>query len=234
MVQISRTVFTLIILLIGAGSCFAAESDLPAASIVADKVKKVYSDKCCFKAQFDQVTVNVSMDIRDRFRGTIYVKKPGRIALDVTWPEKQNLVIKGKSYVVYFPEDGSGARGEVPPEMNVEHFFGFFANIGDMDRNFSVAYPDTVGTGSKDLIMLQLTDKKNPQSTYRLMLGIDKEKYTIKRAIVYDALGNYNRFDLTDVSFLDAIPKERFEIDYASPQRTNPTEEPLPKPSESR
>ncbi len=50
---------------------------------VVKKVQEVYSHHCCFRAKFDQLTVNTAMDLRDRFRGMMYVKKPGSISLDV-------------------------------------------------------------------------------------------------------------------------------------------------------
>ena len=179
---------------------------------VLSKVKEVYARHCCFKAGFNQVTVNVAMDLKDRFDGVIYVKKPGFIALDVESPEKQKVVLKGRSYTIYFPDEGSAARGEVPPEVDVEHFFGFFANIGDMERNFSIQFPNRIIDKDEKLIFLELTDKKNPQSTFRIMLGIDLERFTIRRAIIYDALGNYNRFDLSDITFVSSLPDECFQV----------------------
>lgn len=179
---------------------------------VVKKVQEVYSRHCCFRAKFDQLTVNTAMDLRDKFGGMMYVKRPGSIALDVESPELQKVVVKGKSYAIYFPEDGSAARGEVPPEMNVEHFFGFFANIGNLDRNFTVSFPSKSMDKEENMVFLELADVTNPRSTYRIVLGVDAEKYTVKRAIIYDALGNYNRFDLSGITFLDSLPDSRFDI----------------------
>ncbi len=105
--------------------------------------------------------------------------------------------------------------------MNVEHFFGFFANIGNLDRNFSVAFPTKSSDEEERMIFLELTDAANPRGTYRIVLGIDADKYTVKRAIIYDALGNYNRFDLSAISFLDSLPDSRFEA-TSSPIRAVP------------
>jgi outer membrane lipoprotein-sorting protein len=190
----------------------SAESQPFTSGQVVKKVQEVYARHCCFRAKFDQLTVNTAMDLRDRFGGMMYVKKPGSISLDVESPELQKVVVKGKTYAIYFPEDGSAARGEVPPEMNVEHFFGFFANIGNLDRNFSVTFPSKSMDKEENMVFLELTDAANPKSTYRIVLGVDAEKYTVKRAIIYDALGNYNRFDLSGITFLDSLPDSRFEI----------------------
>ncbi|MBI5249708.1 MAG: outer membrane lipoprotein carrier protein LolA [Desulfomonile tiedjei] len=189
---------------------------------VVKKVQEAYSRNCCFKAKFDQLTVNQAMDLRDRFTGIMYVKKPGSISLDVEYPELQKVVVKGKSYSIYFPEDGTAAQGEVPPEMNVEHFFGFFANIGNLDRNFSVAFPEKSMDKEDNVVFLELTDALNPRSTYRIVLGIDANVFTVKRAIIYDALGNYNRFDLSAITFVDFLPDSRFEA-TGTPLRVVPS-----------
>ena len=212
---------SLAIAILGLSLCVVAHSEPRSVDEVVKKVKAVYSRDCCFKATFNQVTVNVAMNLKDRFDGTIYVKKPGLIALDVETPERQKVVLRGRSYVIYFPEDGSAARGEVPPEVDVEHFFGFFANIGDMERNFSIQFPNRIMDEDEKLILLELADKKNPQSTFRIMLGVDLNRFTIRRAIIYDALGNYNRFDLSDITFLASVPDKIFEDVPAASEKAN-------------
>ncbi len=189
--------------------------ELPGLTEVLLRLNAVYSKHCCFKAAFDQITVNVAMDLRDHFRGTMYVKKPGMIALDVNFPERQEVVVRGKSYTVYFPDEGNSVKGDIPPDVNLEHFFGFFADIKSLERDFTVSFPAKSPYSEQDkLIRLQLIDRKKSRSTYRIQLGIDPDRYTIKRAIIYDALGNYNRFDLSHITFLDSLPDSRFRIRY--------------------
>jgi len=201
--------------------CLAAQTEPRSVAEVVKRVKEVYSRDCCFKATFNQVTVNVAMDLKDFFDGTIYVKKPGLIALDVESPERQKVVLRGRSYAIYFPQDGSAARGEVPPEVDVEHFFGFFANIGDMERNFSIQFPNKIMDEDEKLIFLELADKQNSRSTFRIMLGVDLNRFTIRRAIIYDALGNYNRFDLSHITFLPSIPDKIFEVVPGTSEKTD-------------
>lgn len=187
------------------------------AAILA-KVKKVYAQHCCFEAKFDQLSVNVAMDMQDKFKGVMFVKKPNLLAMEVESPERQRVVIRGRSFCVYFPDEGQAARGEVPPEMNVEHFFSFFGGLDKVDENFVVSYPRRSSSSGTDLIFLELTDRENRRSTYRILLGVDKKTYVIRRALITDALGNYNRFDLSDVRFLDSLPDEKFRMDYGKPK----------------
>jgi outer membrane lipoprotein-sorting protein len=202
-----------------------AQDEAPPISEVIARVRQLYSRQCCFRASFDQVTVNVAMDLKDRFDGMMYVKRPGMIALEVENPEKQQVAIRGRSYAVYFPADGSAVRGEVPPEMNIEHFFGFLANIEDLEKNFAVSYPAKATDPDEHLIFVELTDRKNPLGAYRIMVGIDMNLSLIRRAIIYDALGNYNRFELSDIVFLSQLPDSRFQI---APIPTDRKEAPSP------
>ena len=139
-----------------------AESKVPDLEEIVRKVQEVYGRHCCFSAAFDQLTVNTAMDLKDRFQGTMYVRKPSAIALEVESPEKQKVVMRGRSYTVYFPQDGSAVSGEIPPEINVEHFFGFFANIGRIDKTFSVQFAAKAMDKDEMLFFLELSDKSNP------------------------------------------------------------------------
>ncbi|GEM_PF-566585 len=204
------SIFFALLFALSTGVALGAADEVPTVEDVVRKVKAVYEEQCCFQATFDQLTVNVAMDMKDRFKGTMYVKKPGLIALEVDSPEEQKVVIRGRSYTVYFPADGTAVNGEVPPEINVGHFFGFFAKIGKMDRNFVASFPSRTVSEEENLVFLELTDRKNVRSTLRIVLGIDRTDFTIRRAVIYDALGNYNRFDLSGTTFLPSIPDSRF------------------------
>ena len=190
----------------------AESAEPPPVDEVVKRVQNVYARQCCFVARFDQLTVNVAMDLKDRFEGNIYVKAPDVIALEVVSPEKQQVVIRGRSYSIYFPDDGNAARGEIPPEMNVEQFFSFLANLGDLGRNFLISYPNRSSDEAERLIFLELADRNKPQGTYRIVVGIDMDQYIIRRAIIYDALGNYNRFDLSEITFQNSLPDSRFQM----------------------
>jgi outer membrane lipoprotein-sorting protein len=55
--------------------------------------------------------------------------------------------------------------------------------------------------------------------------------FTIRRAVIYDALGNYNRFDLSDIKFMDFLPDSRFQV---APGKTEITESTISKPSDKK
>lgn len=205
-----RTLVWLVV--VGIAAPVWGQSTVPTVDELVKRIQDVYSRQCCFRAAFDQVTVNVAMDMRDHFTGEMYVKRPDLIALDVQAPERQQVVLRGRAYAVYFPGDGTAVRGEVPPEMNVEHFFGFLANIGGLDKNFTISYPSKAMDESQHLYFLELTDPRSVTQTYRIVVGIDTRVSIIRRAIIYDALGNYNRFELSDITFSTDIPDSRFRI----------------------
>ena len=93
-----------------------------------------------------------------------------------------------------------------------------------MDQAFSIAFPSKAVSESEHLYFLELSNKNNPASTFRVVLGVDMNDFTIKTARIYDALGNYNRFDLTDIKFLDSIPEWRFEMQADAGAATKPAE----------
>ncbi|MFH0960400.1 MAG: hypothetical protein V1897_17035, partial [Pseudomonadota bacterium] len=62
----------------------------------------------------------------------------------------------------------------------------------------------------------ELMNTSSSQTGFKIVLGVDKQKFTIKRAIIYDAIGNYNRFDLFNITFLKSIPDSRFDLKAAN------------------
>jgi outer membrane lipoprotein-sorting protein len=185
-----------------------------AAPIVA-KLKNAYAGRCCFQANFDQVTVNISMDMKDHFTGMIYVKKPNLIAMEVETPEKQKVIIRGAEYTVFFPAEGNVSEGRIPPDMNMEHFFSFLADMSTLDERFEASVPQADPQRHAEFVFLELLQKGKPQSSYRILLGLDPKRFFIRRAVIYDALGNYNRFDLSNLTFPDDIPDARFTLGSA-------------------
>jgi len=201
--------------------------ELPSAEEMVSRVQGVYSRYCCFQAHFNQLTVNVAMDMTDRFEGTLFVKRPGMLALDVESPEKQRAVVRGRSYTVHFADDGNSVRGEVPAELNVDHFFNFFSDISGISQKFDVSFPSKAFSQEEQLVFLELKDTKHPTSTYRIVLGIDYKDNTIRRAIIYDALGNYNRFDLSKIVLVKSLPDSLFELGSGLPEAKSDIEIPF-------
>lgn len=191
----------------------ASGGDPAAAATIVAKLKRAYEGKCCFQGDFDQLTVNVSMDMKDHFTGVMYVKKPNLISMEVETPERQKLVMTGVEYIVFFPADGAVAQGRIPPDMNLEHFFSFLADMSNVDEHFNATVPAPNPERPSELLFLELAQKGKPQSSYRILLGLDPQRFIVRRAVVYDALGNYNRFDLTNLTFPDDIPDSRFKIE---------------------
>ncbi|MGD9818379.1 MAG: outer membrane lipoprotein carrier protein LolA, partial [Desulfomonilaceae bacterium] len=87
-----------------------------------------------------------------------------------------------------------------------------FTNIGTIDKNFTFKFPQRSKDFDGNLIFLELVSTKAVSGSYKITLGIDSKNFTINRAIIYDALGNYNRFDLTEIKFLPSFPESIFEI----------------------
>ncbi len=230
--KVIPAILVLVLLVVGVPG--RSRADEPSVEEVVGRVKGVYAKSCCFKARFDQVTVNMAMNIKDHFQGTMYVRKPAHIALEVESPEKQKVVLTGRSYAVYFPEDGNATRGEVPPDLNVERFFGFFGNIESVDRNFDITFSTRPADADDNLYFLELTDRKDKGSTFSIVLGIDSRQFTIRRAIIYDALGNYNRFNLMETAFLDSVPESRFRVDYSASKSPKPEQSQTNPPSDRK
>ncbi len=75
-------------------------------------------------------------------RGTVLVKKPGKMRWHYTLPEEKLFVSDGVSLYSYIPADRQVIVGTVPPGDHVSTPALFLAGRGDLSRDFVAAYDD--------------------------------------------------------------------------------------------
>lgn len=88
--------------------------------------------------------------------------------------------------------------------------------------------------GVKDkLVYLELTDRKNPRSSYRLVIDLDPSVMLVKNATISDARGNVKRFNLAAGNSQAAGPSPQETQGIRGPRRSvesdSPNKESKPK-----
>src|ERR687895_312078 len=101
-----------------------------------------------FTADFDQTYRGGTLRTQARERGTVVVKKPGRMRWTYTHPEKKEIVSDGRKLYMYFPADKRVIVGDVPPDDEASTAAMFLAGKGDVSRDFTAAYAESAPTGT--------------------------------------------------------------------------------------
>jgi outer membrane lipoprotein carrier protein len=146
-------------------------------------------------------------------RGTVQIKKPGRMRWEYTSPERKTFVSDGRKIYSYIPADRQVVVADMPREDEATTAVLFLAGKGDLTRDFSVSYADA-GTG--DLWLLRLDPRRKQRDYDWLILGVDPGTLQIRRLVAADQQGGTSTFDftnyrentgLTDKIFAFTIPR---------------------------
>ena len=199
-------VLTLVPLVMGAQS-------RPAPDALAKSLQQRYQGIRDFSADFVHSYRGGVLRTQTRERGTVSVKKPGRMRWVYTNPERKEFVADGKKVYSYIPQDKQVIVSDVPADDQATTPALFLAGKGDISRDFTAAYADNPAPGS---VALKLTPRK-PEPEYEyLIVSVDPATLQIRSLTTRDRQGGESTLSfsnlkenrgLTDKEFAFRIPR---------------------------
>ena len=197
------------LVLLGGGARQPAPT--PTAKDVADRLQKKYDSIRDFSADFVHRHEGGPLKRIREERGSLLVKKPGKMRWTYKQPEEKVFVSNGVRYFQYIPADRQVVIADPPGER--EPAMTFLAGKGDLTRDFTVSF---VPAQPPDRWTLRL-DPKDAQPQYDwLEISASRESFELRTLIVVDQQGSRSTFTfsnfkanpgLSDKDFDFAIPK---------------------------
>ncbi len=191
----------------------AAGQARPAPLEAARAVQQKYDRVKDFTADFTQVYEGGVLNKKSTERGTVQIKKPGRMRWEYTAPDKKIFVSDGHKIYSYIPADKQVIVGSVPADDEATTAVLFLAGKGNLTRDFNVSYADTGADGTWALRL----DPKQKQRDYDwLVLGVDPKTMQIRSLTAADQQGGRSTFQfsnyrentgLADTVFTFKIPR---------------------------
>jgi outer membrane lipoprotein carrier protein len=191
----------------------AAGQERPPALETARAVQQKYDRVKDFTADFTQVYEGGVLKKKSTERGTVQIKKPGRMRWEYTAPGKKLFVSDGRKMYSYIPADKQVIVNTVPADDEATTAVLFLAGKGNLGRDFTVSYAETAPDGTWTLRL----DPKQKQRDYDwLVLGIDPKTMQIRSLTAADQQGGRSTFQfsnyrentgLTDSVFTFKIPR---------------------------
>ena len=194
--------FTLLIL--PAGTLFAETSEQQA----LDAIQRQYEKVSTFEADFTQRSYVKMMNQTQSVKGTVKIKKPGKMKWVYGAPDTQILISDGKNLWLYVPEEEQATRVPVESIYSSNTPALFLAGKGKLTRSFNV---ESVSEENQN-ILVTLVPKNEDQGLARLILHADKKNYQITGSTVYDKLGNKTEIRFSQIRINREIPEEQFQL----------------------
>jgi outer membrane lipoprotein carrier protein len=177
-----------------ASAAAAGQTRSPAAETAA-AVQRKYDGVRDFTADFTHAYEGGVLNKKSSERGTVQIKKPGRMRWEYTAPEKKLFVSDGHKVYSHIPADKQVIITSVPPDDQATTAVLFLAGKGSLTRDFNVKYADGAADG---MLSLRL-DPKQKQSDYDwLVLGVDPKTLQIRSLTAADQQGGRSTFQFSN------------------------------------
>jgi outer membrane lipoprotein carrier protein len=177
---------------------------------VVREIETVYSRMTDLRADFTQTAFNKSLNQTIPARGTVYLKKGGKLRWEYTEPTPQEIVSDGKKLWVYTPTLNQANVADAP-EALAGPAGSFLAGLGRLRTEFQVRFlspaqpKDAEGNWALDL-----TPKQPLPTLTRLILSVDPKSWEIRKAIVHDQFENTVTMRFTKMAVNSGLPEKTF------------------------
>jgi outer membrane lipoprotein carrier protein len=204
-----RTVVAALVLLTLVAPVLAQPAGAPLEDVVRG-VEAAYGRMTDLRADFTQSALNKSLNQTIDARGTVYLKKGGKLRWEYAEPTKQEVVSDGKTIWIYTPQLNQVNTGPAP-EALAGPAGSFLSGLGKLREHFTVRFLNPAqridGDGN---VVLDLTPKQPLPTLARLVLALDARTYEVRKAVVYDQFENTVTMRFTKLAINSGLPDRLF------------------------
>jgi outer membrane lipoprotein carrier protein len=169
-----------------------------------------------FSADFVQTYRGGVLKTQTTERGTVVVKKPGKMRWVYTSPERKELVSNGKQIYWYVPDDKQVVVSDMPADDSATTPALFLSGKGDIARDFTAS---VVGGGPGDAIALKLVPKR-PEPEYEyLVVSVDPASMQIRMLMTRDRQGGESALTFSNMKENRGVSDKDFE--FRTPRGVN-------------
>ena len=204
------------------GLGLASGQATPTAQDVATSIQRKYDTIRDFSADFVHTHEGGVLKRKRVERGTLLVKKPGKMRWTYQAPDEKVFVSDGVRLIQYFPDENRAVVSEVPDDDQAAVLF--LAGRGNLTRDFNVSFGQGDG-GASPTWTLRLEPRK-PQPEYDwLEIAATRNTLVLQSLTVAEKQGSRSTFvfanfkenpGLADKTFAFSIPRGA-EVSNAGP-----------------
>ena len=170
----------------------------PTADAVARDLQRKYDRVTDFSADFVHSYRGGVLRQQATERGTLLVKKPGKMRWEYTSPEKKLFVSDGHKIYSYIPQDRQVVIGTMPRDEQAPTPALFLTGKGDITRDFTAGF-DKVPEAQPGSTALKLTPKRREPEYESLTLVVDPKTLALQMLITLDAQGGRSAFSFSNL-----------------------------------
>ena len=187
----------------------ASAAALPPAEL-ARRVQARYDTVRDFEGAFTQSYEGGVLRTKSSERGTVVIKRPGRMRWVYTAPERKEFVSNGSKIFAYFPVDRQVMVSAAPTGADTTPAL-FLTGQADLARDFD-ASAMTIPGAPPGLLGLKLVAKRPDPDFEWLAIGVDPATFQIRHLVALDRQGGQSSFTFSNLKENQRPPDTLFEF----------------------
>lgn len=180
------------------------------ADSLAARVQQRYNGIRDFEAEFSQAYEGGVLRTRTSERGTVSIKRPGRMKWIYTQPERKEFVSDGLRIYAYIPADKQVIVSAVPAAGQTTPAL-FLSGQGDLARDFTPSFMALPGAPA-GLTGLKLVPRKEDPDYEWMAIGVDPASLQIRYLTAADRQGGRSTFVFTAMKENRGLSDKMFEF----------------------
>jgi outer membrane lipoprotein carrier protein len=199
-----------VVLLVGGVGGASAQPPTPSLDDAIRGLEGAYGKMNDLKAEFDQTAFNKSLNQSIPAKGTVYLKKGGKLRWEYADPTPQQIVSDGKTLWVYTPALGQVNTGAAPEALSGPAG-SFLAGLGKVREHFGVRFLNPAQPRDPDgSVVLDLTPKQPLPTMARLILSVAPRSWEVRKAVIYDQFENTVTMQFRRTTVNSGLPDSLF------------------------
>jgi outer membrane lipoprotein carrier protein len=143
-------------------------------------------------------------------RGTLLIKKPGKMRWEYTAPEQKLFVSDGLKIYSYLPQDKQVLVSSVPDDASAPTPALFLAGKGNLTRDFDVSFTELPTDMATDSRAIKLVPKTKQAEYDWLVLAVDAKTLVLRGLVAIDLQGGTSSFTFTNLKENVGLADNRF------------------------
>mgnify|MGYP006276504871 CR=1 FL=1 len=178
---------------------------------LAAKVQQRYAAIKDIEADFVQTYEGGVLRTRTSERGSVTIKRPGRMRFVYQKPEKKEFVSDGTRLYSYMVADKQVIVSPAPGPDEGDIPASFLAGQSDLARDYTPSFTALPGA-APGLLTLKLIPKKRSLDYESIGIGIDPKTLQIQFLTAVDSQGGRSSFAFTNVKENQGLTDKQFEL----------------------
>jgi outer membrane lipoprotein carrier protein len=193
------------------GLALAAQSAATTPEDLAARVQQRYNGIRDFEAEFSQTYEGGVLRTKTTERGTMTIKRPGRMRWVYTAPERKEFVSDGTRIYAYIPADKQVIVSPVPANGQATTPALFLSGQGDLARDFTPSFMELPGA-PPGLTGLKLVPRRTDPDYEWLAIGVDPASLQIRYLAAADRQGGRSTFTFNGMKENRGLSDKMFEF----------------------